>query len=98
MGIGNSTSSSLAVGIHIDRRPSLTRVCAAKSKISFCSASNPYGLLGAIYPGRLGQHHSSASPYQKKKSRRRKKPTSEQEHHQYKRVACRAHLSFPKPS
>lgn len=52
MGITNSTSS-LDVGIHIHRRPSVTSVREAKVRMSFCIASNPYGFFGAMYPGRL---------------------------------------------
>lgn len=48
-----SSASSLVVGIHIDKRPFVTSVREANVRMSFCIASNPYGFLGAIYPGRL---------------------------------------------
>lgn len=41
IGTGNSTASSLAVGIHIVKRPFGTRVRTAKSRTSLCSASKP---------------------------------------------------------
>lgn len=52
IGAGNS-ASSFVVGIHIDRRPFVTSVREANVRISFSIASNPYGFLGAMYPGRL---------------------------------------------
>lgn len=52
IGAGNS-ASSLVVGIHMDRRPFVTSVRDANVRISFSIASNPYGFLGAMYPGRL---------------------------------------------
>jgi hypothetical protein len=41
MGMANSPSSSLDVGIHIASRPFVTKVREAKLRISFCIASNP---------------------------------------------------------
>ena len=37
----------------MDRRPFVTSVREANVRMSFSIASNPYGLLGAMYPGRL---------------------------------------------
>lgn len=53
MGTGNSVFSSFVVGIHIDKRPLGTKERTAKLRTSFCRASKPYGLLGAMKPGRL---------------------------------------------
>lgn len=66
IGAGNS-ASSLVVGIHIDKRPFVTSVREANVRMSFCIASNPYGFLGAMYPGRLDQVNVWLAPLNNKK-------------------------------
>lgn len=49
VGILISWSSSFAVGIQKERRPSSTKERAAKSRMSSSMAKNEYGFLGGMY-------------------------------------------------